>query len=248
MADAMDTTEYTVTGVTGVPQIRAGDNLGVILAEALSKTGLGRLVELDVVVVASKVVSISEGRRVDLASVEEVSAEAQNLSLQIGKDARLVELILRESTKHRLATLKGPIIARHKLGFELTSAGVDNAGEGGAYLLPANPDQSAKELATQLKTFFKVERLGVVVVDSDGRPDRAGATVVAIGSWGFEPLRRTHAEVSGRKKIQEETIVDMIAAAAGIVIGQRGRGIPFAIVRGVNLETSSAGLQSILHQ
>jgi coenzyme F420-0:L-glutamate ligase/coenzyme F420-1:gamma-L-glutamate ligase len=241
----MNTNEFTVTGVSGVSDVRAGDDVSAAFKAALSQTRLRNLQNGDVVVVASKVVSISENRLVKLDTVE-VSNEAQQLSKQTGKDARIVELILQESVKHRLATAKGPIIALHRLGLELTSAGVDAAGDGGAYLLPENPDRSAQTLAEQLRQIFELDHVGVIIADSDGRPYRAGATVIAIGSFGFEPLRRTQSLVDGRTKDQEETIVDMMAAAAGIVIGQRGRGVPFAVIRGVGLEPSQNVLRSIL--
>ncbi len=168
------------------------------------------------------------------------------MSSKTGKDPRILELVIGESQSYRLATANGPVIAIHRLGHELTSAGVDNAGDGGAYLLPLDPDHSARSLAEELSRQAHAS-VSVIVADSDGRADRKGATVVAIGSSGLSPLRRTSVVVQGREKVQEETIVDMIAAAAGVVIGQRGKGVPFAVARGLTLQPSEDGVKTILH-
>ncbi|GHH21528.1 coenzyme F420-0:L-glutamate ligase [Streptomyces rubradiris] len=111
-----------------------------------------------------------------------------------------------------------PIIARHTLGYQLTSAGIDRAGTEGAWLLPADPDASARSLRDALNT-YSGPTVAVVIADSDGRADRRGATVVSIGAAGVAPLRVT--EHGGKR--QEETFTDLIAAAAGIILGQRGR-------------------------
>ena len=94
---------------------------------------------------ASKVVSIAEGRFVDLADVRP-GPVALDLSARTGKPAEIVELILGESSEHFVAGGSGPIIARHHLGHQLTSAGIDRAGANGAWLLPRDPDASARSL------------------------------------------------------------------------------------------------------
>jgi coenzyme F420-0:L-glutamate ligase / coenzyme F420-1:gamma-L-glutamate ligase len=108
------------------------------------------------------------------------------------------------------------------------------------------PRSLCTKAAEELRRIFSIDQVGVIIADSDGRSHRAGATVTAIGSYGFEPLRRAQLEVDSRKKNQEETIVDKMAAAAGIVIGQRGRGVPFAVLRGVELKPLQSVLRSIL--
>jgi len=217
------------------------------LADLIVHTaGEGIIENGDILVVASKVVSIEEGRRVKLKDFAPTK-EAIELAAQVGKDPHLIQVILSESASFRLATPRGPIIAFHRLGFELTSAGVDRDTEETAYLLPIDPDASATRLRAQIK-----ERIGqdvaVIVADSDGRPDREGATVIAIGSSGITPLRTSETISGGNKKLQKETLADMLAAAAGIVIGQRGRGAPIAVIRGVRYEPSVEGLKSIIHK
>jgi len=85
----------------------------------------------------------------------------------------------------------------------------------------------------------------VVIADSDGRADRRGATVISIGAAGIAPLRVS--EAPGGKR-QEETFTDMVTAAAGILLGQRGRGAPVAVLRGIAFEASDEGVGTILHQ
>lgn len=89
----------------------------------------------------------------------------------------------------------------------------------------------------------------MIIADSDGRADRLGATVISIGAAGFAPLRVTeHREPGGKIKRQEETLADMAAAAAGIVLGQRGRGAPVVVLRGLRYDHSDSGVASMLHR
>lgn len=99
-----------------------------------------------------------------------------------GKPAEIVQLVLNESTEHFVAGERGPIIARHHLGHQLTSAGVDRAGTGGAWLLPEDPGASARALRDTLTRRSGGTRVAVVIADSDGRADRRGAAVVSIGA------------------------------------------------------------------
>ena len=242
----MHTDSFSMTGLPGFPTIAAGDRLAPPILAGVAASSLGALRGGDVIAVASKIVSIEEDRRVDLTTITP-GPEALALSATTGKDPRGVELILRESTSHFLAGPRGPIIARHRLGLQLTSAGVDRDGADGVILLPEDPDASAARLLAELRQASGVDRLGLVIADSDGRPDRGGSTVIAIGSAGIAPLRRTTVGEGGREKVQEETLVDLIAGAAGIILGQRGRGMPVAVLRGLAWEASDAGMGTILH-
>lgn len=99
-------------------------------------------------------------------------------------------------------------------------------------LIPEDPDLSAQKIREEIERLTQV-KIAVEIVDSEGREDRAGAGAITLGVSGIDPLRRT---ISPLGKQQEETISDMIANAASILIGQRGRNIPVVIVRGLNLE------------
>ncbi|MCI2421146.1 coenzyme F420-0:L-glutamate ligase [Saccharopolyspora sp. K220] len=241
----MTTSGYSVFGLEPFPTIAPGDCLVDAITTTLAATDQ-HLQDNDVVVIASKVVSIAENRHVDLTTITPSQA-ATALAEQTGKPAPLVQVIINESRAHFLATPRGPIIATHKLGYQLTSAGVDRDGTTGAWLLPADPDASARSLRDQLRTATGAD-IATVIADSDGRADRAGATVISIGSAGIAPLRiTTHTEPSGKVKIQDETFTDLAAAAAGIVLGQRGRGVPVAILRGLTYHRSDEGVASMLH-
>ncbi|MDR3081628.1 MAG: coenzyme F420-0:L-glutamate ligase [Streptomyces sp.] len=222
------------------PEIQPGDDLAGTITDVLRRTGT-ELRDGDIVVVASKIVSIAERRYVDLASVTP-SPEALDLSAKTGKAAAIVQLILDSSSQYFLATDQGPIIARHALGYQLTSAGIDRAGTEGAWLLPVDPDASARALRDALVTSIGAQ-VAVVIADSDGRADRRGATVISIGAAGVGPLRTT--DHDGKR--QEETFTDLIAAAAGIILGQRGRGAPVAVLRGISYNPSDEGVSAMLH-
>lgn len=237
---AAPTSGFSAFALEPFPELQPGDDLAGTITGVLSSTGT-ELRDGDILVVASKVVSIAEKRYVDLASVTP-GPEALELSAKTGKPAEIVQLILDSSSEHFLATDKGPIIARHTLGYQLTSAGIDRAGTEGAWLLPVDPDASARALRDALITYTG-SHVAVVIADSDGRADRRGATVISIGAAGVGPLRTT--EHAGKR--QEETFTDLIAAAAGLILGQRGRGAPAAVLRGIAYETSDKGVASMLH-
>jgi coenzyme F420-0:L-glutamate ligase/coenzyme F420-1:gamma-L-glutamate ligase len=246
MLMARATSDVTVRSVEPFPEVRQGDDLAETITLALTAAGM-QLVDGDAVVVASKVVSIAERRHINLAAIAP-GREAIRLATATGKPPALVQAILDESTSHRLATERGPIIATHRLGHELTSAGVDRAGHDSAWLLPVDPDASARALRDQLNEATGA-RVAVVIADSDGRSDRRGSTVLAIGAAGINPLRvTTHISNDGSTKRQEETLVDLVAAAAGLILGQRGRGAPIAIVRGLAYDRGDEGLAAILHK
>ncbi|MGA5819928.1 coenzyme F420-0:L-glutamate ligase [Kitasatospora sp. NPDC094028] len=234
------TSGFSAFALEPFPDVEMGDDLAGVILGAADAAG-AELRDGDIVVVASKVVSVAEKRYVDLTTVSP-SPEAVEISKRTGKPAAVVQLILDHSSEHFLATERGPIIARHRLGYQLTSAGIDRAGTDGAWLLPADPDASARHLRDAL-TAATGAKVAVVIADSDGRADRRGATVISIGAAGIAPLRTT--EHGGKR--QEETFTDLIAAAAGIILGQRGRGAPVAILRGITYAPSDEGVAAMLH-
>lgn len=243
--NAAPTSTFSAFALEPFPTMAAGDDLAQIIAGVLQAQGIS-LIDGDIVVVASKIVSIADQRYVDLSAVTP-SPEAVKLAARTGKSAEIVQLILDRSTDHFLATEQGPIIARHKLGYRLTSAGVDRAGTTGAWLLPADPDASARHLRDALRAATSTD-LAVVIAGSDGRPDRHGATVISIGAAGVAPLRITgQAETGAKANPQIETFTDLVAAAAGLILGQRGRGVPVAVLRGLAYTRSDDGVVSMLH-
>jgi coenzyme F420-0:L-glutamate ligase/coenzyme F420-1:gamma-L-glutamate ligase len=176
----------TLTPIPDIPLVRPGDDLAALIIAACERSALVP-VDGDVVVVAQKVVSKAEGRYVDLAAVRP-SARAQELAAQVGKEARLVEVILQESrrvVRHR----PGVLIVEHRLGFVMANAGVDRSnvdpqmGAEPVLLLPRDPDASAAALRDRLAAHFH-KQLAVVITDSFGRAWRHGTVGVALGPRG----------------------------------------------------------------
>jgi coenzyme F420-0:L-glutamate ligase/coenzyme F420-1:gamma-L-glutamate ligase len=176
-----------VFAVPGVPLVGPGADLPAILSRALASAGI-KLANGDVLVVTSKLLSRAEGRFVELPTVRP-SPRALDLAQRVDKDARLVELILRESSAVSRAT-RGVLVVRHRLGFVVANAGIDasnavppgSAPESGpwALLLPEAPDASAAAIRARLELESHA-RIGVVVSDSFGRPFRLGIAA-ALGS------------------------------------------------------------------
>jgi coenzyme F420-0:L-glutamate ligase/coenzyme F420-1:gamma-L-glutamate ligase len=212
-----------------LPMVQAGDDLAAQLSAAMARAGLAPEPG-DVLAIAQKIVSKAEGRSIALASVAPSQA-ARDLAAQTGKDARLVELILSESERVVRAR-PNLIIVKHRLGFVMANAGIDqsNVGEDGhALLLPRDPDASAAALAARLG-------LPVVITDSFGRAWRRGTVGVAIGAAGLPALQdlRGRPDLFGRTLMVSITgFADEIAAAAGLVMGQGAEGIPAVLLRGL---------------
>jgi coenzyme F420-0:L-glutamate ligase / coenzyme F420-1:gamma-L-glutamate ligase len=223
-------TDLTISAVRGLPELREGDDLARLIAER------AELQDGDVLVVAQKAVSKTEGRVVGLDDVEP-SARAQELAGDGEGDARRIEVILREA-KHIVRTRGSLVIAETPHGFICASAGVDasNAPEPGTLvLLPVDPDASAARLRHRLRELTGRE-VGVVISDSFGRPWRQGTTDVAIGAAGVEVLRDLKGERDPSGYELKSTVIaiaDEVAGAAELVLGKLDR-TPVAIARGLD--------------
>jgi coenzyme F420-0:L-glutamate ligase/coenzyme F420-1:gamma-L-glutamate ligase len=218
----------------GVPAVAPGDDLAALLLEAAGRSGL----ELGggVLVVCQKVVSKAEGRVVALAEVTP-SAEALAIAEEDGKDARQVELVLRES-RRIVRRGRGVIICETHHGFVCANAGVDLSNATGpdhAVLLPEDPDASARRLRDALMA-RGTGPLGVVVSDTFGRPWREGLVDVALGCAGFRPIddQRGGPDLAGRiLEVTAAATADQLAAAAGLLMPKRS-GVPAVLVRGLD--------------
>jgi coenzyme F420-0:L-glutamate ligase/coenzyme F420-1:gamma-L-glutamate ligase len=223
----------------GLPMVQAGDSLPELVAAALSREGLA-LQHRDVIVVAQKIVSKSEGRSVDLSKVTP-SARAIALAKEIGKDPRLVEVILSESVRV-VRSRPNLLIAEHQLGFVMANAGVDQsnvAPQNGVHrvlLLPRDPDASAEALRAHLAARSGAE-IGVIINDSFGRAWRRGTAGVAIGAAGLPALidLRGCPDLFGRAlEVSIIGFADEIAAAASLLMGQADEARPVVLVRGLD--------------
>ena len=229
---------FTVMPVPGLPEIIEGEDLAALIAAAALGAGMP-IQPGDIVVIAQKVVSKAEGRRVALAEVGP-SARAEQLAAECGKDPRLVELVLRESSEI-VRCAPGVLIARHRLGFVVANAAIDQSNLPGrgdhALMLPANPDASAERLAMQFSAAAG-GAVATIVNDSFGRPFREGTCGVAIGCAGLESIIDLRGGLDREGRILQASVVahaDEVAAAASIAMGQADESLPAVIVRGVSL-------------
>jgi coenzyme F420-0:L-glutamate ligase/coenzyme F420-1:gamma-L-glutamate ligase len=234
----------TLAAVPGIPEIRSGTDLPALIVQCLRAAGLTPAAG-DVLVVAQKVVSKAEGNVVDLTAVRP-GPEAERLAAAIGKDPRLVEVVLRES-RRVVRAHQGVLITEHRLGFISANAGVDHSNVGlgpdVVSLLPRDPDASARAIRDALRTAFDVP-VGVLINDSHGRPHREGAVGVCIGAAGVEPV----VSLVGRPDLygytlrtSTEAVADELAAAATLVQGQSAEGTPAVLIHGLALPEEPEG-------
>ena len=224
----------TLIGLEGIPEVRPGDDLAHLIAEAAGRGDIG-LTDADVLVVTQKVVSKAEGQVVDLASVQP-RPEAVEWAERWEKDARQVELVLRESAEVVRWADGGLIISRTRHGLVCANAGVDVSNVGGgeaATPLPVDPDASARALRDRLGELVGA-RPAVVISDSFGRPWRLGITNVAIGAAGIEVLLdlRGTPDAAGREmRATVIAVADELASAADLA-GEKTAQRPVVVVRG----------------
>jgi len=229
-----------VIAVPGLPEVVEGDEVASLIVKAARGAELP-IIERDIFIVAQKIVSKAEGRIVRLESVEP-SSRANEWATAYGKDARVVEVVLRES-KRIVRMERGVLIAETEHGFVCANAGVDtsNVAEGTVTLLPKDPDASARSIRSSLEKEFGVG-LAVIVSDTFGRPWREGLVNVALGLAGIAPLvdYRGQNDSHGRPmKVTVMAIADELASAAELVT-KKSSGIPIAVVRGFEYQPNDA--------
>lgn len=241
--------ELRLIALPGIPEVAAGDALSGLLVAAIARAKL-TLGNGDVLVLAQKIVSKAEGRKVRLADVTP-STRAQQLAREADKDARLAELILRESRKV-LRVKPGVIIVEHKLGFIMANAGIDQSNvpgtEEAALMLPENPDASARKLRDELRAATG-SAIGVLIIDSFGRAWRNGVTGTAIGLAGMPALvdQRGNKDREGRVlKVTQIAAADELAAAASLVMGQADEGTPAVLARGFPYALREGSVQELI--
>jgi len=237
--------------VIGIPygeEVLPGDDVGKIIVEAAAKAGI-EILDGDIIVVSHKVVSKAEGRVVDLRSVEP-SEKAVEIARRTDKDPRLVEVVLREAAEV-LKVERGHIITLTRHGIVCANSGVDQSNAGGqdrVVLLPLDPDESARKIRRRILELTG-RRVAVIISDTYGRPFRLGVINLAIGFAGINPFRSYVGKPDRDGYIMRVTqvaVVDEIAAAAELVIGQGRENTPFAIVRSVEYdECEDCGFRDI---
>ena len=208
----------TVLPLEGLPEIEPGDDLAGMIVQACADLPAS---DGDVLVVTQKIVSKAENRLVDIDADDPLSHKP---------------IVEREAV--RVLRRRGDLLITETAhGFVCANSGVDlsNVAAGQAALLPVDPDRSARRIRNRVRGALGIE-VGVVISDTFGRTWRRGVTDVAIGSAGVRPvldLRGTNDALGRELAVTEVAIVDEIAAAAELVMG-KARGIPAAVVRGID--------------
>jgi coenzyme F420-0:L-glutamate ligase/coenzyme F420-1:gamma-L-glutamate ligase len=239
--------QVRIIGVAGMPEVRPGDDLAALILEAARGQGAD-VEDGDVLVVTQKIVSKAEGRLVDLRQVEP-SPRAQEMAARMGKDARLLEVILRES-RRIVRQERGVIICETKQGFVCANAGVDtsNVGDGVAALLPEDPDESAERIRAAIREEKAGASVAVIISDTFGRPWREGHTNVAIGVAGMSPVKDYVGETDPHGyvlRVSTMAVADELAAAAELVMEKLSR-VPVAIVRGFDYERAEGSARELI--
>jgi coenzyme F420-0:L-glutamate ligase/coenzyme F420-1:gamma-L-glutamate ligase len=237
---------FEVIGVEGLGEIQPGADLARLIVEAAAAQRTP-LRGGDILVVGQKIISKAEGRLVRLAHVTP-SPAATSMAAALGRDPRLIEVILRES--RRIVRMdRGILITETHHGWICANAGVDqsNVDRDCVALLPEDSDRSARELRERVRQLGGAE-VGIIVADTFGRPWREGLVNVAIGVSGVMPLRSYLGELDPAGRELQATILavaDELASAAELVMGKLSR-IPVAIIRGLAVAAGEEGSKPLL--
>ena len=221
----------TIEALHNFPKIERKCNLSAEIIRTIKNEEFN-IRDNDILCIASKLISKSEGLFVDLKSINP-SQLALCLHQQIPrKDPRLIQIIIDQTSDKsgkKLQISKNFIGGWLPNGLFLTSAGVDKFDAGTAIVLPKNCDEIAKRISDDIFDQLKV-RVAIIITDSDGRIDKKGATQVAVGLYGISGLRKSQYQ----DKTNVETICDMLAASAGLLMGQKGKMLPIVKVHGID--------------
>jgi coenzyme F420-0:L-glutamate ligase/coenzyme F420-1:gamma-L-glutamate ligase len=239
--------ELRLIPITFPHEIKPGDSLADKLLESLRQLHFA-FEAGDIFVVKHKIVSKSEGRMVDLATIKP-SLASKAWAKEYDLDARVIELALRES-RTVIRRKNGVLITETQHGFICANSGVDVSNvDGGqhALLLPADPHRSARKLYRELKKRTGL-RIPVLITDTSGRPWREGLVDFCIGIAGMKALRddRGSRDSHGYKlQASLEAVADELAGAAGLVCGKLNR-TPACIVRGFRYEPAPGRVRDLL--
>lgn len=226
----------SIIGLENIPLVKPGDDVAQLIFDAIKSENLD-LLDGDMIVISQKVVSKAQGLLVDISTIQ-AKKSARSIAKRTRKDPRLIELILRDSTKVLRADSQA-VVVRKRNGFICLNAGVDKSNVSGRLVyarLPVDPDRSADEIRRKLEQLSR-RTLGVIIADTYSRPFRVGQVELAIGIAGMEPIvdYRGQDDLFGyRLRYKYVGLADEIAAAAELVMGQGTERIPVAIVRGLS--------------
>ena len=225
-----------IIGLAGFPSVKSGDDLAELIIKTAQNQGVS-IEDGDVLVVAQKIVSKAEGRVFQLKNVKP-SEKAKKLAETTLKDPNFVELVLQASRKIVKAS-SDTLIVENENGIICINAGIDKSNvEGEDYyaLLPRDSDDSARRIRRKIMGVTG-KKVAVIISDTYSRPFRKGQVEFAIGIAGINPFRDYRGErdlYNYVLKVKNIAVVDEIAAAAELVMGQGSEGIPVAIVKNLD--------------
>ena len=236
--------------IPNIPLIKGGDDVAQVIYQCATSDGYS-FEDKDILVVAQKVISKAENAVVKLSEIRQVSKEAFELSEKTGRDARLCQVYLDESTE--VLRVKGRmVITRHRIGFECSGSGVDRSNVAPhedeiIVLLPRDPDRSAQQIRSIIKGITGKD-ISVIINDSFGRPDRDGSIGTAIGIAGIRHLEeRQQQDIFKNPSNSSIALIDELAGAASMLMGQADEKRPVVIIRGIHYTIdNSASIKNIL--
>jgi coenzyme F420-0:L-glutamate ligase/coenzyme F420-1:gamma-L-glutamate ligase len=229
----MSSAEIELRAIRGIPEITSGADLALEISNAAESSGIA-LASDDILIIAQKIVSKSEGRIVDLEQISP-SDTAIALAEKQDRDPRLIEVVLSESAE-LVRSDAHILITETKHGFVCANAGVDRSnveGDNHVATLPIDPDLSARRIRERIGELLSID-VAIIITDTFGRAWREGLANAAIGIAGINPLLDFRGKVDDFGKELSATVLavaDELAAASGLLMRKTAR-VPVVLVRG----------------
>ncbi|WEU39802.1 MAG: coenzyme F420-0:L-glutamate ligase [Candidatus Odinarchaeum yellowstonii] len=236
--------------IPGIPIVKPGDDIIKIVFEAV-KNNPFQILDGDIIVIAHKIVSRATGRLINLENVRP-GRKALKIAGKMEEDPRKIQVILNESNRIIKSTAKH-LITENKLGFVCANAGVDRSNSyQGEYLIlpPVEPDKICEDIRKSIEENLNV-KVGVIISDTHGRALRKGAVGVCLGVAGIPALLsyKGRRDIFGYElKVTEIAIVDEIASAAELVIGESNERTPIALIRGLKLPSAASTHKDLIYK
>lgn len=242
-------TKIEYIAIPNIPIINIGDDIAQIIVNNCKESNI-QICDGDVMVIAQKIVSISENAIVNLNHVIP-SEKAIELAKLTGRTPEECQVFIDESTE--ILEISGRhVVTRHKNGYVCTSAGVDKSNVSNkkdrlVTLLPKNPDESANKIRLEIKEMLGVD-IAVIINDTMGRPYRRGAISESIGIAGIEALEEKESQdLFGNPSMSQVALVDEIAAASAILMGESNEQNPIVLVKGIQYtKDENANIRKLL--
>ena len=243
---------FQTIGVTGLPEIGPGDNLGYLISDAAREQGTP-VTNGDILVVTQKIVSKAEGRVVSLDGVDP-SEFARSFAQGAGRDPRLIELVLRESRAIvRMDPSRGVLITETWHGFVCANAGIDQSNVPGDDVVCLLPVDSRRVGATHTRGGRRAKSgvaPPVIISDTFGRAWREGHVNFAIGIAGMDPMTDYRGTLDAQSRVLHVTtiaVADELAATAEMVTA-KAINVPVAIIRGLPYAAAEGSVAALIRE